>query len=67
MKLKATTATNTFINGRGYYAISQDGAMGEDSPIIELSPDQMALIISDMQEKLEDQKNWWFDATGDDE
>lgn len=62
MKIKASFQTNAFINDRGYYAIQQyDGF--DESVVIELTPDQMRLLIADMEESLEETE--WFNPVED--
>lgn len=51
MKLKASHETETFVNARGYYVIEQqDGFEGGQQ--IELTAEQMRLLIDDMQKQL---------------
>ena len=65
MKLKQARETETFINELGYYAIKQDAyceRCNEDhSAVIQLTPGQMRLIISDMKEALKIQGEWFSD------
>jgi hypothetical protein len=58
MKLKATYETETFVNQRGYYAIRQEDWDGEPA-VIQLTPDQMRLIIADMAEWLSTESSWF--------
>lgn len=62
MKIKASFQTKAFINERGYYAIQQFYGFDE-SVVIELTPDQMRLLIADMEESLEETE--WFNPVED--
>lgn len=58
MKLKESYETETFVNQRGYYAIKQEDLDGEPA-VIQLTPDQMRLIIADMAEWLNTDSSWF--------
>jgi hypothetical protein len=60
MKLRATYETQTYITRDGYFAIHQVDQLGEES-VVCLSPDQMRLLVLNMQKELED-TSWWADA-----
>lgn len=60
MKLRATYETETYISAGGHYAIRQVNSLDEEA-IVCLSPDQMRLLVADMQEHLKD-IGWWADA-----
>lgn len=66
MKIKAAYETEAFINQHGYYAIKQEGccaSCGEKPPaVVQLTPDQMRLLIADMQESLEGAEEWFEEA-----
>ncbi|MGL4317117.1 MAG: hypothetical protein ACRCTL_10975 [Pseudomonas sp.] len=51
MKLKASHETETFVNARGNYVIEQKGGIVGDQSV-ELTPEQMRLLIADMQLQL---------------
>lgn len=63
MKIKDTTETNTYISGRGYYVIRQPEGEDSDGYMVDagvaLSPEQMRLIIVDMEAKLLSADKWW--------
>lgn len=58
MKLKESYATETFVSTAGYYTIKQPNQMADDDSIIMLTPEQMRLVMADMQEWLKDSS--WF-------
>lgn len=58
MRIKKTYETTTTVSD-GYYVISQSGECGDGSDTILLSPEQMELIISDMQNHLAAKEDWW--------
>jgi len=60
MKIRATYETETYISQGGYFTIRQIDGLGEES-ILCLSPDQMRLLVANMQKELED-ISWWADA-----
>lgn len=60
MKLKREHATDTFINGRGYYAIRQE-CWPDDDVIVELTPRQMRALIRDMRMHLADRAPWFVE------
>lgn len=64
MRLKREHATDTFINGNGYYAIRQESWPDDDS-IIELTPAQMRLLIKDMREHINSSHEWFSPAEDD--
>lgn len=59
MKLKRAFETKTTISSDGYYSITQESCDGGESDVIYLSPEQMQAIISDMQNWLSVQDDWW--------
>jgi hypothetical protein len=64
MKIKAAHETETFINQNGYYAIKQPAQLtdhrGDEVPVVvQLTPDQMRLLIADMNESLESAHEWF--------
>jgi hypothetical protein len=63
MKLKETVATLTYTSETGYYVISQPEVCAHTGDTIYsaivLSPEQMRLIIVDMEAKLLSADEWW--------
>lgn len=63
MKLKDTLATLTYVTAGGYYVILQTSVCeytGEDEDMrIILSPEQMRLIVADMETTLLSADEWW--------
>lgn len=51
MRLKASHETETFVNARGYYVIEQQDGL-EGARQVELTVEQMRLLIDDMQKQL---------------
>ena len=66
MKIKAAHETEAFINELGYYAIKQQSQFLDDrgnnfDAVVQLTPDQMRLLIDDMELCLESADDW-FDS-----
>lgn len=65
MKIRATYETETYLSQGGHFSIKQLDGIGDES-IICLSPDQMRLLVTEMQKWLED-TSWWVDAIAEDD
>lgn len=53
-KLKAAFETEIYISDGGYFVLKQDDPLSDESIHVCLTPEQMRVVIREMQEALED-------------
>ncbi|MCS6490766.1 hypothetical protein NX872_21150 [Burkholderia thailandensis] len=66
MKLKATYETEVYISNGGYLAIKQKDHLGNEDPVVILSPDQARAVMNEFQRLLDD-PSWWNEIENEDE
>jgi hypothetical protein len=59
MRIKESYQTEAYISEGGYYVIRQPDPLGGQDAVILLAPDQIRVILKDMQESLEIENEWW--------
>ncbi|PLC40481.1 hypothetical protein C0Q88_22005 [Ralstonia pickettii] len=61
MKLKATYETEVYISKGGYLCIRQKDQLGNDDPVVMLSPAQAKLVADEML-RLTADAEWWEES-----